>query len=312
MSWKRSYPAIPEKSPLLMVSQLKCLPGRRWRFIEEASISWQAHQIKSLCRKERPIIWVQGSLDDRISERLDSVDVFSVFDDPLLNTPGNPLCEKAKLIVSQNAFADNIFHERYPQKAHIFLPPVELSERVFAKSKQEMLLPPGFPQQVMGYLGAFFPEGFDFEILRYLITSLPAWGFLMVGRTNEEGEKILWELKKFPNFCHHPWIAREQLPNVWSLLDVNLMLYRPHATNSGAFPVKLLEALYFGIPSVATKVPKTSSLEGVIPLSSFPDQIKDLALSEYKFPKDRSATFENLFYEMHPKIHLAKISELIG
>lgn len=312
MDWKKLNPHQSINSSLLEVKQLQCLPGRRFSWIQKASLHWQTEQIRKFQRKGNPLLWVQGSLDDKICEGLDSVDIYSVFDDAFIHSPSSPLCDKAKVIFSQNAYSDNIFRGAYPHKTKVVLPPVELGEHIFDSSSPQNFLPEGFPKKIMGYLGAFFPEGFDFDILHYLVSSLPDWGFLMVGRTDEVGQRRLEGFQKYSNFYHRPWIPREKLASAWQMLDVNLMLYRPCRGNSGAFPVKVLEALYFGIPSVATRVPKTSSLEGIIPLSSFPDEIKKLAQTEANQKRDRSRVFESLFYEMHPKIHLAKVAELLG
>jgi len=312
MGWKKHTPYNPIESNLLEVKQLSCLPGRRFSWVLDASLRWQTEQIRHLQRQGNPLLWVQGSLDDKICERLDSIDVYSVFDDAFMHSPGSPLCDKTKAVFSQNAYTDNIFRGSYPNKTQVVLPPVELNEQVFHSSSEKIFLPDGFPKKVMGYLGAFFPEGFDFDILHYLVSSLPDWGFLMVGRTDEQGQKRLEGFQKYSNFYHRPWIPRVKLASAWRSLDVNLMLYRPCRGNSGAFPVKVLEALYFGVPSVATRVPKTSSLEGIIPLSSFPDEIKKMAQAEAEQKRDRSRVFESLFYEMHPKVHLAKVAELLG
>jgi hypothetical protein len=70
--------------------------------------------------------------------------------------------------------------------------------------------------------------------------------------------------------------------------------------------------MYFGVPSVATRVPKTSSLEGIIPLSSDPEELINLARAEAILKKDQSKVFESLFYEMHPKVHLARVAEALS
>jgi len=312
MSWRSSAPTVPYSSPLLKVESLKCLPVRRIPFVDSLSAQWQVKQIARLQKEGEPVTWVQGSLDERISAKLDSLDVFSVFDDAFCHSPENPLAQKSKLILSQNAFTDDRFRELYPNKARLALPPVELNEHFFQKESPRKLVPENFPKKIMGYLGAFFPEGFDFDILEKSIRALPDWGFLMVGRTNAEGAQKIEKLKEFSNFCHREWIPREKLSSVWQLLDVNLMFYRDSRANSGAYPVKVLESMYFGVPSVATRVPKTSSLEGIIPLSSDPEELINLARAEAILKKDQSKVFESLFYEMHPKVYLARVAEALS
>ena len=312
MSWRSSSPLVPFSSPLLTVENLKCLPARRLPFVDALSAEWQAKQIMKLQKDGEPITWVQGSLDERISGKLASVDVFSVFDDAFGHSPENHLARKSKLILSQNAFTDDRFREVYPTKSRLALPPVELNAHFFQAESPRKLVPENFPQKIMGYLGAFFPEGFDFDLLEKCVRALPDWGFLIVGRTNDEGALRIKRLKEFSNFYHRDWIPREKLSSVWQLLDVNLMFYRDSRANSGAYPVKVLESMYFGVPSVATRVPKTSSLEGIIPLSSDPEELLYLAKAEAILKKDQSKVFESLYYEMHPKVHLARVAEALS
>lgn len=312
LDWRKRHFAVPYKSPLLKVSSLGCLPGRRFSFADKVSVQWQANQIRKLQSEGQPITWVQGSLDERISEKLESIDVFSIFDDAFSQSPDGNLSRKTKIILSQNAATDDRFRDKYPFKSHLALPPVELNSNVFQIESPRKLVPENFPKKIMGYLGAFFPEGFDFDLLEKCIRKLPDWGFLIVGRTDKEGEERIKKLQSFPNFHYRSWIPRERLSSFWQLLDVNLMFYRDVRANSGAFPVKVLEAMYFGVPSVATKVPKTSSLEGIIPLSSDPEELIYLAKAEAFFKKDQSKVFESLYYEMHPKVHLARVAEILS
>lgn len=309
-SWRKSKPVVPLHSSILKVDSLKCFPGRRFPLVDSLSVEYQVHQIKKLkAQGDDPLIWVQGSLDERVCAKLDSIDVFSIFDDAFCHSPQNNLARKSRLILSQNAFADDLFRQNHPMKTCLALPPVELNSCVFQKDSSQGLVPENFPKKIMGYLGAFFPEGFDFDILEKFVQRLPDWGFLMVGRTDSEGLERIERLKKYPNFHHHDWIPREKISSCWQLLDVNLMLYRDCRANSGAYPVKVLESMYFGVPSVATRVPKTTSLEGIIPLSSNPEELIYLAKAEAILRKDQSRVFESLYYEMHPKVHLARVAE---
>ena len=312
MSWRTPQFTVPLRSPLLNVTGLKCLPGRRFSVVDKFSVHWQAQQIRKFQEEGSAITWVQGSLDNRISEQLDSIDVFSVFDDAFCHSPQDSLAKKSKIILSQNAFTDDRFRENYPNKSHLALPPVELNSNVFQIESPRDLVPEGFPKKIMGYLGAFFPEGFDFDLLEKCVRNMPDWGFLIVGRTDREGSDRIEKLKTFSNFCHREWIPREKISSFWQILDVNLMFYRDARANSGAYPIKVLEAMYFGVPSVATRVPKTSSLEGIIPLSSNPEELIYLAKAEAFLKKDQTKVFESLYYEMHPKVHLARVAELLS
>ncbi len=309
---KTHQPHIPRSHSLLEVRNLKMLRGRRLPLMDFLNAKVQFNQIQKSIKGSEPLIWVQGSLDNRICNQLPSIDVFSVFDDPYLHQPGDELTQKVKLILNQNAFGDDLFRSQYPQKCQLALPPVELNENIFFSQSPRKILPDHFPTKIMGYLGACFSEGFDFDLLEKFIKALPDWGFLIVGRTDDSGRAHLKKFERYPNFVYRSWIPREKLASIWQLLDVNLMLYKACPSNSGAYPVKFLDSLYFGVPSVATRVPKTSSLEGIIPLSSSFEELMYYAKGEAHLRKDQSRVFQSLFYEMHPKVHLAKVAEALG
>lgn len=309
ITWKNNQPHLSATHPHLKVTPLKCYPGRRFSLIDKLSVKKQTRQIRDELT-QTSLVWVQGSLDDRIARNF-NVDVFSVFDDCELQPFLGDLARNAKLILSQNAFAHDQFKKQYPIKSLLSLPPVELSAELFRVTSTSKILPSGFPEKMMGYLGACFINGFDFDLLEYFIKSLPEWGFLICGRTDEIGQKKLKALGDYSNFHYRPWIPREALASIWLKLQCNLMLYKDSIENRGAYPIKILESLFFGVPSVATRVPKTSSLEGICPVESNPKKLVDSALSVASCPGIQARSFERLFYEMHPKVHLARIAEAL-
>jgi len=312
MGWRRLTPTLSFSSPLLKIDQLHCLPGRRIPVIDRLSVAWQIQQIRSIRKKDNPLCWVQGSLDERICASLSEIHIFSAFDDAHLHQNGGALTERAQLIVSQNQFAHSLYQKAYPHKSVLSLPPVELTPSTFQEDGKENRFAHKFSQPVIGYLGACFPEGYDFELLEFLIQKRPQWGFVIAGRTDDLGLKKIEQLKQYSNFIYHPHIEREKLASLWRSLSINLMLYRPCRQNSGAFPVKILEAAFFGVPTVATETPKTSGLKEWVSCSSDPHQLLDLIQNELREKKDQSPLFDSLFYEMHPKVHLAKIAEALG
>jgi glycosyltransferase involved in cell wall biosynthesis len=180
------------------------------------------------------------------------------------------------------------------------------------ESQFKKIVPEQFPLKIMGYLGAFFPDGFDFDLLDQFVSNLTDWGFVLVGRTNPKGMEKIEKLQRYRNFFHRSWVPRQQLFSVWQSLSVNLMLYRSCRGNAGAFPVKYLESLQFRVPSVATRISKTEGLDKWIPLSSDPQELIKLATEEAQTERDLSQVFEEFFFEMHPKIHLAKIAEALS
>lgn len=309
ITWKNEAPLVPFNHPHLRVKNLRVYPGRRLSFLDRFSVKKQVQQIKSELSKNS-LVWVQGSLDDRIAKEI-PVEVFSVFDDCELQSPFGELGQKAQIILSQNAFSQDRFRKVFPEKALLALPPVELSHHLFKAPSGNRILPSEFPPKIMGYLGACFSQGFDFELLERFVSALPDWGFVICGRTDEEGNKKIKKLSRYPNFYFRSWIPREMLASLWLKMQCNLLFYKDCRENRGAFPIKVLEALFFGVPSVATRVPKTSSLEGICPVESHPDRLLEAAVQVASNPHDQSRSFGRLFYEMHPKVHLAKVAEIL-
>lgn len=306
---KNYKPTLSWKSILMSVGTLPRLPFTRLEFLGDLNISYQANFIKSKMKQMKdPLIWVQAGLDDRVAAELNSIDIFSVFDDPYRHSPEDDLCKKAKLITCQNQFATTLLSKKHSEKVRTLLPPVEMGQDVFKQT--QIKLPDGFPKKIMGYIGTFFPDSFDMVLLEDFIRSYPDYGFILLGRTNAEGNRYLEYFKRYPNFHYLGWTTREKVADVWKLLSVSLLLYRPSRISDGAFPTKILESLHFGVPCVATQVPKTSSLEGIIPRSSFSAKLKKMAIEVSHSPVAQvEAFYEKFAYEMNPKLHLAKIAE---
>lgn len=309
---KHHKPTVPWKSNLMSVGTLPRLPFTRLEFVGDLNISYQANYIKNkIMQMNNPFVWVQAGLDDRIAAELNSIDLFSVFDDPYRHSPEDALCKKAKFITCQNQFATNLLSLKHSEKVRTLLPPVEMGKSVFTPT--HIKLPDGFPKKIMGYIGTFFPDSFDMVLLEDFIRSYPDYGFILLGRTNVEGNRYLEYFKRYPNFHYLGWTTREKVADVWKLLSVSLLLYRPSRISDGAFPTKILESLHFGVPCVATQVPKTSGLEGIIPRSSFASKLKKMAIEVSHSPVAQvEAFYEKFAYEMHPKLHLAKIAEFFG
>jgi glycosyltransferase involved in cell wall biosynthesis len=311
MSWKPLNPTVSVRSPLLQVKQLGCLPGRRFSFLDSLSVSWQIKQIQSKL-KDQPIIWIQGSLDERICESLPEIDIFSVFDDPYLHLEPKSLGEKAKIILNQNQFSNHLYAKKFSSKTTVLFPPMELNESTFTTNRETKIEWPHFSKPLLGYLGACFSQGFDFDLLEFFLQEKPSWNFLIVGRTDTSGLEKINHLKKYSNFIYHPHLSRDKLASVWPTLSLNLMLYKACRENAGAFPVKTLEAAYFNVPSIATKIPKTEGLENKIFCSSDRRELLEFAAKELSEQKSQKDLFDYLFYEMHPKMHLAKVAERLN
>ncbi|MBI4406186.1 MAG: glycosyltransferase, partial [Deltaproteobacteria bacterium] len=307
--WRPYRPVRSWDSKLLRISQLFEFPGRRLFFMDRISEGFQKGTLRKIVRElGSPVIWVQAGMNERIVEALPYIDIFSTFDDPYRHGPTDVLCEKAKTIVCQNSFTFRIMSSLHAEKTIHLLPPVDLPGGT--PNVKSVELPAGFPKKVMGYIGSFFSYDYDLRLLENFVRSFPDWGFVLMGRTDPEGERGLARLRQYPNFISYPWVPRDQVWSAWRALDVSLLLYRPCRSQDGAFPVKILESFFCGIPCVCTAVPKTLDLDGMVPRSPFPEHLKKLAEQASQWnPLSVANRYHHFAYLMSPKYHLAKIAE---
>lgn len=313
-AYSRSHhPVVASTNSYLRVRGLHHLPGRRFSIISKFSDKYLSGQLNQILRREgKPVVWVQGGTDPSLAKRIPYVDVLSTFDDPY-RFEFSSLCSKAKLVLCQNSFTYRRLTQGNPErdKYQLALPPIDLSNDIFNENR-EFRLPTNFPKKVMGYIGSAFPSDFDFKLLEYFADQLPEWGFLLMGRTNEEGMRQIASLKTRPNFCYLPWVPRSQLANAWRYLSVSLLLYRPQLSQDGAFPVKAVESAYFGIPCVATKVRKTEDLQGSFPRTSLADQLIKEAIEVSNWPSSRvQHIYSKLADKTNPKSQLIRVAKAL-
>lgn len=307
----RSYEAVVwNPSAHLTVCQLPALPFRRFPLVSHWDRRLKTRYIKRCIKRlgGNPVVWVQAGIDESVAQDLPYIDVFSVFDDPYRHAPEGALCAKSRTIVCQNKTAFHKLASVYPSKTRLLLPPVDMSDETMEGSAQTFL-PEGFPKRVMGYVGSFFSDGFDLDLFENFIQSFPDWGFVLMGRTDVEGARRLAQWKSYRNFQYFPWVPRNQVASVWKLIDLTLLFYKENPTQDGAFPVKIVESLRFGVPCIATDVPKTGDLEGVFPRTNSPDELKksvDTALA--MTPAEVETLYLRFAREMDPKLHLGRVA----
>ncbi len=299
--WKRYQPVVEPTHSLLEVRQLFTLPGRRFALIRRAS-AWVQKMVLKRIFKAYPnaVVWVQAGVEEDLARALPRIDIYSTFDDPYYAEARRALCEKARLIFCQNSFSWNRLAPLTDDKARVALPPVNLpmalerarAERPASQSRRKRV----------GYIGSFFSPDFNLPLFESFIHRFPEWDFLLMGRTDEEGMRWVTRLQGLSNFTYHPWAPREKLGAAWNSLNLTLLLYHLQRTQDGAFPVKVLESLAFGVPCVATHVPKTDDLEGFVPRSSFPEKLFALAEKEIEKPReDVKRAFAHFQAHMRPE-----------
>jgi|GEM_PF-2434456 len=311
--WRPYRPSVPKQHPNLKVKQMKSLPGRRLPWVDLLDLEWNVRQ----CAKElkalpgNPVIWIQAGIDERLAAKLPYIDVFSVFDDPYRHSPMGDLCRRARTIVCQNPRSLECLTQFHGRKSHLVLPPMDMSKGVYDESAT-FEFPKGFPEKVMGYIGAFSTDGFDIYLFEDFVRNFPDYGFLLMGRTDAAGLAAVDRLSRYSNFLYLPWVDRSKLGAVWNKLAVTLLLYRPNRTQDGAFPVKVLESLRFGVPCIATSVPKTEGLEGVFPRSSIVHILRESLAQALEISPEQCLTLYKQFAAaMDPKHHLSHVAECL-
>jgi glycosyltransferase involved in cell wall biosynthesis len=309
--WRKENPVVKNQDPRLKVGQLYELPGRRFSPIQKASDYWRAQQIKSLITKKRPVVWIQGALDEFICRELPYIDAISTFDDPYRYQSGLESLKKAKVVLCQNQFTFERLSPLAPEKTFLSLPPIEFDRTLFPESPKAEF-PKKFPKKVMGYIGSFRSQDFDLILLETLIRNLPDWGFLVVGRTDLAGEKKVDELSRYSNFLRVPWVDRNHLTGYWKAIQATLLLYRPDRTQDGAFPVKVVESTAFGVSCVATEVPKTLDLASYFPRTSVVDHFIAEAVKVATSQPDTSQAFSYFSSVTHPTNPLIQVANFLA
>ncbi len=307
--WRSYRPHVEPKISNLFVTSLFQFPLRRFSSVNSLSLKFQAGRVASFLRRaDAPFFWVFGGMEEALAHELPSADVYSVFDNPYTNLPEEGLCQRAKIIVCQNHFSQRLFSTLHASKTKLVLPPVPLPNATEIPSVPG--LPKTFPRRVMGYVGAFLSEGINFSLVEQALVQFPEWGVLLVGRSDVAGEVKLARLEKFSNFHRVPWAPRETALSYWAAIDVAFFPYAETMAQDGAFAVKSLEALYFHKPIVATKVPKTEDMAGLISFIGNSRELGSfLAANQAIAPEALSPTFWDLAQTMDPRIHLAEIAD---
>ncbi len=310
--WRPYSPTLYWNSPYLTVRQITRLPGERFPGVRPLSIGVQVGDIiREVKKMGNPVLWIQAGLERGIAEKLPYIDVFSTFDDPYRHPAEDPLCERSRLIICQNRFTEELLSS-VPENRRVQLsPPVDLRKRVFSDSSFH--LPASFPKRVMGYIGSFLHGGYDNFLMEYFIRHLPDWGFLMMGRTDDLGMNDLNRLRQYPNFIYYPWAERAQLAAIWSRLDLSLLLYRNHPMQDGAYPVKLIEGLHFGVPAIGTQVNKNRDIADYLPCNSFADQLIEEAVKTADWSEDKIEKIYDHFREAtDPRQQLVTVARRLG
>lgn len=305
----RDHLVVPNQSHL-SVSPLSALPGRRLSFIHSISTKIQRSHLRETIDNlgGNPLLWSVGGLTPAMEAEISQLDVFSYFDSLVDYHPDRAIVKQARLVTTQNDHGLRVVG--FGRNAARFFPPMQIISEGLDNCEPARL-PDSFPRRRMGYFGSCLFMYFDYDLLERFLSELPDWGFVIGGRTDAEAEERIRSLQKYKNFHFLPWIESSKVGSYWKLLDVCLLLYRPSPIQTGAFASKVLESLYFNVPVVGTKEPKTAALEEYFPMESSVDALLKSAVRAATARVPIAAALEYFAYEMNPKHQLAAIARLL-
>ena len=150
---RRAPPVQPTFLDALSVKSVSKWPLTRFPIMHRLNVRWQlAHLELARQRSESPspLIWVQDGIHEDLAEKLPYIDVYSVFDDAMSHDPSHPLCQKARVVVTQNQWAYERLSEKLGPKVIRLWPPHQMGKE--SSSLQEYSFPDGFPKRKMGYI----------------------------------------------------------------------------------------------------------------------------------------------------------------
>ena len=119
-------------------------------------------------------------------------------------------------------------------------------------------------------------------------------------------------LSRYPNFHRVGWLPREQALSYWNVIDVAFMPYGESMAQDGAFAVKALEALAMGKPVLATEVPKTQDLGGLVHFTETVGELRDRLEKWHSLRAPSDDDFWKLAWEMNPQFHLSQIARWLA
>lgn len=313
--WRPSArrPVVSPPQKHLSVKVRPELPGRRYHPIYATSEFLQSLYVKQqkVLLGGKSIVWVQGGISKELSHSLGPVDVFSYFDELKRVPPTDPLCRDAKVVTVLNDWA----HQQIaPHRSTLRLySPTDIPAS-FWKTELAPQLPKTFPTTVAGYLGSLYHNYFDYAELERMMREFPDMGFVLGGRTDPPADAIIQRLSRHSNFLFFPWVPRHQLLPIWQLIDLSLLLYRGNDLQPGSFASKALESLFFGIPCIGTRHPKTEPLAPYFPLLEGKEPLaRPLHQALHTSEETMLKALAFFAYEMHPQHHLAMVArQLIG
>ncbi|MDB5286885.1 MAG: hypothetical protein JWR05_1834 [Mucilaginibacter sp.] len=132
-------------------------------------------------------------------------------------------------------------------------------------------------KQVVGFVGTI-DDRMNYDVVTYLIESLPNAEFVFVGRTlNKERAKLL---KSYPNVTFVGPKKPEELPLHLKTFSVAIIPYVNDELTSGIYPMKINEYLAGGLPVISTRFGDMTDFEAIIKIADNKEAFLENVITE--------------------------------
>jgi len=143
------------------------------------------------------------------------------------------------------------------------------SYEIFSKADRKIVTMPkaleGLESPIVGFTGTIDNYKVNSELIKRAVESYPNFSFVIVGPSGEADKAPdVASLKLLPNVHFLPEVAyKDQLP-YYTYFDEFIIPYRLNDyTVKGCFPIKFIDALAAGLPTVVTNLPSYENYQAV-------------------------------------------------
>ena len=250
----------------------KLLPPRHVPPFDGLNRRWLARQLDArVTAPERTVLWIRYATPELVpyAERPAwPLVVFEAVDDHLAS-PGLPerlrprleaaeqrMLRRAGLVFAWSEAIAERLREHHPR---VVVAGAAADLDAFAVARAAATPEP----LVAGYAGSL-DERFDAELVARVARELPGWTFRLAGPADEAARRLLGPVGNVELLGR---VAPEAVPGLLARASVCLMPYRQDAFNDMLFPLKLIESLAAGRPTVSTPIRPAREFADVLHLA---------------------------------------------
>jgi hypothetical protein len=236
--------------------------------INQKYLLFQLRQIVQKLNITKPILWIFAPCSCEIVGKLDEeISVYHCIDsfknEKAINLRRNTI-ETMERKLQKNcdiifASSKNIFQEMKSACRNTFYIPSAVDVN-FLEYKHREVIPPEMqhiPKPRIGFIGTV-DNRLDLELIEYVVSSEPAWSFVIIGSIADE--RVTAQLKRHKNIYLLGFKKKEQIPYYIDHIDVCTIPYKINKFTQSISPVKIYEYLSLRKPIVSTQLPEVLSL----------------------------------------------------